>query len=296
MTTDSDQNSKYTAQRVFICLIFVILLLLNSIFEENKFDSIGRLISSPNKTSTTCPNQSKGTDTAVLLAIGQSNSANHAEKKVTTKYPKNVFNYFNGKCYVAASPLLGATGEKGEFITLLADKLIEKKTYKSVVIVSSGIGGTPIARWQAGGDLNDMLSDIITSVQKNYRVTDVVWHQGEADYFNGTSADEYEQSFKSLRESLLRLGVKSPIFISIATKCTNSSSWKVSNAVGISQERLTNGNQAILAANTDTLLDKKDRLSDGCHFSESGQYKAAIAYAEAISKYRKRLAATPLNY
>jgi Carbohydrate esterase, sialic acid-specific acetylesterase len=120
----------------------------------------------------------------VLLIIGQSNSANHADKKFTTQFPQSVFNYFEGKCYIASSPLLGATGEGGEFITPLADKLISVGAYKSVVIVSSGIGGTPISRWQKDGDLNEMLLSTLKRANQKYKITHVIWHQGESDCGN----------------------------------------------------------------------------------------------------------------
>lgn len=115
------------------------------------YDAVGRLTNFPNKLRVNCPKQTD--ETAVLLVIGQSNSANHAEKKYTTKNPTKVFNYYEGKCYVASSPLLGATGEEGEFITPLSDKLIANGTYKKVVIISADYGGSSISRWQKDGDL-----------------------------------------------------------------------------------------------------------------------------------------------
>ena len=87
-----------------------------------EYDKFGRLVMHPNKVQVSCPPQTE--DMAVLLAIGQSNSANYAEKKFTTEYPKQVFNYFEGKCYIASSPLLGANNEEGEFITVLADRIL----------------------------------------------------------------------------------------------------------------------------------------------------------------------------
>ncbi|NDG26107.1 MAG: hypothetical protein EB120_02885, partial [Proteobacteria bacterium] len=137
---------------------------LSAALGNGQYDNFGRLTAINGKSETACPTQSS--DTGVLLAIGQSNSANHADKKVATRFPSQVFNYYDGKCYVASSPLLGATGEEGEFITPLADKLIENGTYKQIVIISSGIGATPISRWQADGDLNQMLLDTLASIKK----------------------------------------------------------------------------------------------------------------------------------
>ena len=90
------------------------------------YDRAGRLTGYPGKIAVDCPGQTK--DTAVLLAAGQSNSANDGQRKFTTRYPGQAFNYFDGKCYAASSPLLGASAEGGEFLTLLAYQLISNGT------------------------------------------------------------------------------------------------------------------------------------------------------------------------
>ncbi len=76
---------------------------------------------------------------------------------MTTWHGSWVLDYFAGNCHVAASPLLGATGDRGEFLTLLADRLVDDGLCDTVIIVSSGIGGSPVSRWQRGGDLSLML-------------------------------------------------------------------------------------------------------------------------------------------
>ncbi|MBA2651515.1 MAG: hypothetical protein H0U73_04515, partial [Tatlockia sp.] len=126
----------------------------NAVFDENY-----RLISYPGKIATECPSQDK--NTAVILVIGQSNSANHGKERMHTSYPNKVFNYFNGKCYAASSPLLGASGEDGEFITPLADYLISKGVYDKVLIIASGVNGSEIKRWAKGGALNKLLVSIL---------------------------------------------------------------------------------------------------------------------------------------
>ena len=99
-----------------------------------KFDNkTNRLIKDDLKKQVPCPKQNH--DTAVLFALGQSNVANHGEYKFTTNHPGKVVNYFNGKCFVASSPLLGSTNMNGEFITPLADNLIERGLYKYIVII-----------------------------------------------------------------------------------------------------------------------------------------------------------------
>jgi hypothetical protein len=245
------------------------------------YDSFNRLIAIAGKKDVACPQQTK--DTAVLLVIGQSNAANHAEKKLNTRYPQHVINYHNGHCYVAQSPLLGATGEQGEFITAVADQLMDRHLYQDVVIVSSAIGGSSITRWQVDGDLNQMLLETLSQI-KDYQITHILWHQGETDFGLSLNETVYAKSFNSLRNSLRDVGVTAPFFIAQATKCGDNPYWTQVNPVTTAQRKLADQPNTVLVANTDALLTAKDRRRDLCHLSETGQSKIAAAYAEAIEK------------
>ena len=131
-----------------------------------KFDNSRRLIYSSKHKETACPVQTE--KLGVLVAFGQSNSANYAEHLFEPKDLKNVFNYFKGKCYAARSPLLGADGAKGEWMSLTASNLIKNGVYEKIIIVSSGIGDTSIKRWAKGNDLNRMFIDVISNLSKEY--------------------------------------------------------------------------------------------------------------------------------
>ncbi|MBT8542182.1 sialate O-acetylesterase [Polynucleobacter paneuropaeus] len=170
--------------------------------------------------------------------------------------------------------MLGATGDGGQFLTPLADKLIENNAYKSVVIVPSGIAGTPISHWKKGGDLNKMLIETISQLLKTYRPTHIVWHQGESDFINKASALVYAQSFQSLKKSLNDFGVNSPLFISISTQCSQLD-WTATHSTSDGQKTLLKTNGIFLCANTEILLSESDRAADKCHFSESGLDKVA---------------------
>ena len=245
-------------------------------------DDYGRLVGWPGKIEEACPAQTERT--GVLLAIGQSNVANHAARRVTTRHGRKVLNFFAGKCTIAASPLLGATGDGGEFLTVLADRLVDDGVYDTVVIVSSGIGASPISRWQAGGDLNAMLVATLRDLAGHYRVTDVVWHQGESDFDRATTSAAYAAAFASLVATLRQSGVEAPIYIAVSTRC--GPAWRADNPVARAQRGLAVDGRIHVAADTDALLASEDRYDD-CHFSESGQRKVATAYAAAIRRVRQ---------
>jgi hypothetical protein len=244
-------------------------------------DDLGRLVAYPGKIELPCPAQTQRT--GVILAIGQSNVANHAARRVTTRHGGRVLSYFNGKCHISASPLLGATSDGGEYLTMLADRLVDDGVYGTVIIVSSGVGGTPISRWQRNGDLNAMLMATLRDVSTRYSVTDIIWHQGESDVANATTSEAYTAAFASLVASLTENGADAPIYTSVSTRC--GTSWNADNPVARAQRGLAQDRRIHVAADTDALLAPEDR-DDTCHLSESGQRKVATAFARAIRNAR----------
>ena len=266
---------------VSLCLMVLGLLVYSGSIGNNVFDQYGRLIAAPNKKSITCPEQTNRT--VVIFAIGQSNSANYADNKFITKYPDKVVNYFNGNCYVASSPLLGASGARGEFLTPLADLLIDSGRYSSVLIIASGIGNTPISRWRENGDLGLMLNTVLKDVGKRYQITSVIWHQGERDYLDRTDPSDYRDSFSSLRKILDGNKVNAPIFMAVSTRCGNPFAWDVVNPIANAQVALIDNRHIFLGVDSDRFLKNNDRaLLNPCHFNKEGQIKVAKSYASAI--------------
>ena len=248
-------------------------------------DRYGRFADVSKKTQVQCPVQTA--DTAVILVVGQSNAANHGEHLNASRHANRVLNHWNGRCYQAASPLLGATGIEGEYITALADELIDSQQVGTVLIHSVAVTGTPIARWKAGGDLNRELLSDLKALSVMYAVTDVIWHQGESDYANQTSADSYQRSFHSMRQSLAQAGVLAPIWLVGASKCGFDPQWHSGNPVAQAHSLLNQSPDHVrMAISTDAVFEAKDRRADGCHLSQSGQQKLAYTLAQAVLNHR----------
>ena len=101
----------------------------------------------PGKIEITCPVQDK--ETAVLLLVGQSNAAN-SQGQLHQSADDRVVNFVNGRCYRAASPLLGADGQKGEPWTLLGNKLVQSGLYRTVILIPAAVGASSVRRWAKG--------------------------------------------------------------------------------------------------------------------------------------------------
>ncbi len=241
-------------------------------------DSYGRVISAAGKHQVACPEQDPGT--AVILIIGQSNAANYATRPYSSSHGDRVLNFFAGKCYIASSPLLGADGRWGEYWTELANRLVQSGRYKRVVLVSSAVGGSQIVRWQMGGDLNLMLMNVLTEIRPHYRITHVLWHQGESDFH--TSAAAYRESFLSLVQSLRARGVEAPVFVSV-TSATPGENLPVVQA----QRALPNEKNIFAGVDTDALIGKSDRNVTG-HFAESGEKKVIERWFDVLTEDRSQ--------
>ena len=252
------------------------------------FDQMDRLVSDDHKSSLSCPQMTDRT--AVLLLLGQSNAANSSGQRIQSQHQAQVVNFFDGQCFIAELPLLGSSGSKGEYWTQLGNLLIESGAFDQVVLAPATLSGSEVARWARGGDLNDMLLMTTAQLQQhNYRITHVLWHQGEIDYVIGTSEKSYRENFLSMVDSLRDRHIKAPVFVSVASKCLEASNGGTSyhsadNPVTRAQVGLPNDAKGIRGGiNTDALLGELDRYDD-CHFSASGAQKVAKAWAELLAE------------
>ncbi len=250
------------------------------------FDGTGRLIADETKTATPCPQQTSRT--AVLLILGQSNAANDAGQRYRSEYGARVINFFGNRCFVAASPLLGSTDTRGEYWTRLGNLLLASGEFDNVVIVPLAFSGSEIARWASGGDLNGLVVETSKQLQGvGYRVTEVIWDQGESDYVKGTSADDYRARFLSMVDTLREQGIGAPVHITIASKCLEPSNGGFKthvpdNAIVRAQLALSKGGNGLReGVNTDTLLGEIDRYDD-CHIAGTGTEKVSRAWARLL--------------
>ena len=273
--------------------INVIIANRNDTIAQNlsrNFNEFGAFSNLAKKREVLCPAQD--TSTAVVLVLGQSNSANHAEKKFSTQYPTKVLNYYLGKCYSAESPLLGASGVEGEYLTLLGDLLIKEGNLSNVVLINKSIGGTTVSDWSGQGRFSSDLVTKLNALNFKYRVTHTIWHQGESDFTSNTSFKEYRESFQELQLTLNRTSVTAPIFIVISTICGFNSTWTAQNPVATAQKSLIDNRDIFLGIDADATLLTSDRRAQSpsqepnCHLSEKGQVKVAKSISNKILNIR----------
>ena len=243
-------------------------------------DQFGRLLTYPGKTEIPCPSQDQMT--AVLLVIGQSNAGNYQGQRHQSEDDR-VINFSAGHCYRAASPLLGADGERGETWTLLGTKLIQSGLYHTVILIPAAVGGSSVRRWAAGGDLNAMLMSVISAVKTRYTINAVLLDQGTTDFVERTPEGEYRSDLKSLIDTIRAQGVHAPFFITRSS--AGPPDWTEDNPVARAQATLADSRNAVFdGPNTDRDVTPLDRY-DGFHFGASGQEKYTDAWIRLFRAY-----------
>ena len=219
--------------------------------------------------------------TMVAFVFGQSNSANHGDEKFRAPSPA-VANFWNGKYFAAEDPLLGASGEGGGPWVLMANKMIEAKTFDSVILIAAGVGAASVQEWTTGGALNGMLEKRLAEAKDaGLTVTHFLWHQGESDNSAAGAAD-YDAAMQPIIALTKRYFPQSKFFVARATLCGDG------NVANIELQKIQLGLSRLpgvfAGPNTDE-IGFADRY-DGCHMRGSGLEKHAAGWAAAIAAHR----------
>lgn len=219
-----------------------------------------------------------------MLALGGSNAANTADVPHRSGADARVLNLFQGRCYIANSPLLGSSGRWGDSWTRLGNLLLEQHQVDRVILIPAGVEQSRVADWKPDGRLNPLLADLLGQTRPRYAITQVLWQQGEADFLAGTDPAQYRADFLEMKETLSRGGVRAPILVAVATGCGHLATWRPDNPLAQAQRRLVASSQGILTGvDADRMLDEHDRFHQ-CEFAALGQEKLAAAWASALTQ------------
>ncbi len=221
-----------------------------------------------------------GPRTLVLATFGQSNSANSGAGRFGSAPGIYNFSLFDGRCFEAQDPLLGAGGDGGSVWIPLAQQIIESDLAANVIIAPIGLGGTRVEDWAPGGMLSGRFNKLSESLSRaGLRVSAILWHQGESD--RGTGAEAYRASFLSLVHGIRRSGIAAPIYVARATRCGDLVNLEINAA----QRELGLGYAALglrSGPDTDTLAGPIWR--DGCHFTQAGLVRHAGMWFDVLAQ------------
>jgi hypothetical protein len=225
------------------------------------------------------PDQVMRGHTAVMLTLGQSNAANSGDTPYTPSRRVFNFNLFDGNCYIAHDPLLGTTEGRGNFAGRMADMLIERGLFDSIVLVPIAVGGSRIEEWTTGGSRHRRLQIAIKRATGwGLRFTHVLWHQGETNARHDPDGPLYAACFMNIHAALRRYGVHAPIYVAQATICVGPPVETIRAA----QRAVVDPALGIFAGPDTDTIGEQDRF-DACHMAESGLVKHAELWVDALS-------------
>jgi hypothetical protein len=213
----------------------------------------------------------------VILVLGQSNAANHVQTRADAG--PGVFVFHAGRCYAARDPLPGASGDGGSVWTRLAPMLIASGQVDSVLLVPLAVNASTVAQWLHHPALVRAQNETFGALRQNrLEASHVLWHQGEADSYKRTTAEDYRRDLLALFQRLREQGVRAPIWVARATLCQQRRNPEV-RAV---QEALPAEQPGLRAGpDLDALFGPEHRY-DGCHFGTGSALLAAEAWRDAL--------------
>jgi len=223
--------------------------------------------------------------TAVLLTLGQSNSANSGEKSAFYLPRLKVWqlNDENDLSY-ASEPLSLAAGYGASVWPRLADTLLKTGWAERVVIASVGVGATSVSAWRPSGAMWSRVELAMLNLRRlNLMPTHVLWHQGETDAsVTSMSSEEYAGHLSAMIRGLGYLGCNAPVFVSKASYANG----KLCEKIREGQRRVIQYDLALPGPDTDTLghMYRYDNL----HFNEMGLNAYAHLWYECLAAASNR--------
>jgi hypothetical protein len=219
--------------------------------------------------------------TFVIVTLGQSNAANFAAGRYSAHGNVVNFNPYDGKCYHATDPLLGASGDGANFATRLGDILIERGFAERIVVAPIAMGNTRIEDWSSGGMFNQRIKALIRRLFDAGITPDVIlWQQGEGNVGDDDpNGRNYSRHLLDVVTTFRTYGIAAPFLIALCALVDDPPP---------SSENVRAGQRAAVRADLGTYLGPdtdrigyEDRL-DRIHMSKSGAQKQAEMWADSI--------------
>lgn len=215
----------------------------------------------------------------VLLALGQSNAANHGSPGPVDAPP--VALVAGSECLWAEDPLPGATGQGGSIWRRLPSKLRPALGDRPVVLSVLALDASSMAEWtRPDGALAARLAAQVRTLRQLGLPPDfVLWQQGEADARLHTSGAHYLRGLQSLAAQLQAAGSEAPLLLARSSRCRAPADPDIGRAL---EQAWANNPRLLPGPDTDSLLDDSARV-DGCHLNGQGLQRAAQAWADVIT-------------
>lgn len=218
-------------------------------------------------------------DPLVLIAVGQSNAANHGlplGRAGSGSYALSAKGVFR-----LEDPMPGASGTGGSPWPHWATLQQRARPGSQLVVAAIAQGSSAVADWIPGGVHAQRLPEVLKALRSQQLDVDaVVWHQGETEAWSGGDAAAYAANLRRWIASVRALGIEAPIYVCLTSR---DSQGVINPAIRQAQASVWNSQERVFAgADTDSLGDTF--RSDGVHFNARGLEAFAALLQRAMEK------------
>lgn len=221
------------------------------------------------KTRIPCP---KPEQTEVIVGIGQSNAANTGGHRFQNE-DRKIVNFFNGSCYLATDPMLGATDNRGSLWIPFANAY---KRDKTILLVTFAVGATSISQWVNKDDLGKHFDQNMANLSDaGYQPDTFIWVQGESDI--SSNLELFSSQLKQFIGGLSAQFPASKIAISGTSYCGGHSRKPLLKV----QRKVAKQFDLIWLGSTDSYYESQYRYDD-CHLSQQGLNAVAQQFAKVL--------------
>lgn len=222
-------------------------------------------------------------DALTFFVIGQSHAANSMKPPVPSDGNPELLNYFNGKCYLLADPILGPTDRLGSLWPAFAQKL-HPHVNKPVVIMSYAFNGTSAAQWLPGeteyGLLARAMKEAKLYTAQGGTVEYVIYDQGQMDAMRRTPKEIYAANLKIIFDYVQAEIPGDQTFLIHSQSWCTAYNPPVPYIIGAQAEFAAARPDTAVFFNSDTLDDTYRH--DKCHFNGKGRAVIAEKLVEAV--------------
>lgn len=228
----------------------------------------------------------------LYLLIGQSNMAGRGvlETPPPAAHPR-VLKFSQEQTWVPGTdPLhfdkpIAGVGLGTSFAATLADA----DPNITIGLIPCAVGGTPLSRWEAGGDLYVQAVERTTAAIRDGTLKGILWHQGESDSGQQATAESYAERLAGMVTSL-RKQFGSPTlpfvagelgqFLKSETRTGEPSHWKLVNEQILSLPKRLPHCAVAASANL-------GHKGDDVHFDTAALQEFGRRYAAALFELSK---------
>jgi hypothetical protein len=230
----------------------------------------------------------------IYLLMGQSNMAGRGEVQTEDKTPHpRVLLLGTNKIWQVAVEPVTTDAHKYHGVgpgLAFAKAMAEKNPDVVIGLVPTAVGGTPLSRWQKGGDLYSNAVSCARFAMLNGTLSGVLWHQGESDTGTKEKAHSYGTRLTEMISDL-RTDLKSPNLPFVCGELgeflvhrTNHPPVPLARIVNEALNAIPKTVPRTACASAKGLKDKGDEL----HFDTASQREFGRRYAELMSNLEQQ--------